>query len=414
MNRQLIDDVTSAFDEANADDETRAIIFTGAGRAFCAGDDRKEHTHPESEAEARDLVQAIQRATEAIVLGPKPVVGAINGWAVGGGFEWAINCDFPIWAASARGFFPEVSLNIFVTGAVTSLLPALVGLNRGPGDAVPRRRVRRRGPARAGCRVAGRARTSELLAEAHAVAARLAALPALAARAMKRVLNEGAVTDIRARAGRRDGGHGGRHARSRDHPPHAVRLLSLAAARPARHARLPADHGDPVRLHHRGRRLGRLRAGQPAQRRPVHVRPRPRGRPARLAVGRVHPHARRAVVPDRQQALRLAVRVRARAAHARPAGLPRQGQGARRVEQHQRDDLPAGQPAGLRALGRRPGHGDVGLRPLPAVLQADGDAAWPAATSTAGPTARWCWSGGRPRRRCSARSSRPSSRPATR
>ena len=129
MNRQLIDDVARAFDDANADDGTRAIVFTGTGRAFCAGDDRKEHVHPSGEAEARDLVDAIQRATEAVVFGAKPVVGAINGWAVGGGFEWAINCDFPIWADSARGFFPEVSLGIFVTGAVTSLLPALVGLN---------------------------------------------------------------------------------------------------------------------------------------------------------------------------------------------------------------------------------------------------------------------------------------------
>ena len=73
---------------------------------------------------------AIQRATHAITLGAKPVVGAINGWAVGGGFEWAINCDFPIWGRSAKGFFPEVSLNLFVTGAVTTLLPALVGLNK--------------------------------------------------------------------------------------------------------------------------------------------------------------------------------------------------------------------------------------------------------------------------------------------
>ena len=110
------------------DAATRAIIFTGAGRAFCAGDDRREHVQPKDEAEARDLVEAIQRATEAIIFGAKPVVGAINGWAVGGGFEWAINCDFPLWAESAKGFFPEVSLNIFVTGAVTSFLPALVGL----------------------------------------------------------------------------------------------------------------------------------------------------------------------------------------------------------------------------------------------------------------------------------------------
>ena len=76
------------------------------------------------------MVNAIQSATRAIIFGDKPVVGAINGWAVGGGFEWAINCDFPIWAESAKGFFPEVSLNAFVTGAVSSLLPALVGLNK--------------------------------------------------------------------------------------------------------------------------------------------------------------------------------------------------------------------------------------------------------------------------------------------
>ena len=57
----------------------------------------------------------------------------------------------------------------------------------------------------------------------------------------------------------------------------------------------------------------------------------------------------------------------------RAADLPRPGQGPGRVEQHQRDDLPARQPDGLRALGRRPGDGRLGLRALPALLQADGD-----------------------------------------
>ncbi len=120
MNRQLLRDVTQAFDDANADDATRVILFSGAGTAFCAGDDRHEHQHPASAAEAQAFVELIQGATRAIVLGAKPVVGAINGWAVGGGFEWAINCDFAIWAQSARGFFPEVSLNLFVTGRVTN------------------------------------------------------------------------------------------------------------------------------------------------------------------------------------------------------------------------------------------------------------------------------------------------------
>ncbi len=90
-------------------------------------------------------------------------------------------------------------------------------------------------------------------------------------------------------------------------------------------------------------------------------------------MGRLHPHARGALVPDRQQVLRLEVRVRARAAHGRTPHLSRAWQGAGRFEQHQRHDLPARQPARLRALGRRPRHGGVGLRALPAVLQAHGD-----------------------------------------
>lgn len=196
MNRRLIDDVARAFEDANADSKTRAIIFTGAGKAFCAGDDRREHVHPTCEEEARDLVCAIQRATYAIVLKNKPVVGAINGWAVGGGFEWAINCDFPIWAESARGFFPEVSLNVFVTGGVSSLLPALVGLNTARemlflGRRYDATELRTMG-------VAWRTvPDQDLMKLSLDTARRLAALPPLSVRAMKRVLNATALTDLR-------------------------------------------------------------------------------------------------------------------------------------------------------------------------------------------------------------------------
>ncbi|MBC7144003.1 MAG: enoyl-CoA hydratase/isomerase family protein [Thioclava marina] len=195
MNRALIDDVAKAFEDANADRATRAIIFTGAGKAFCAGDDRKAHTHPESEEDARNLVEAIQRATHAITLGAKPVVGAINGWAVGGGFEWAINCDFPIWARSATGFFPEVSLNLFVTGGVTALLPALVGLNKAREMLIFGERYSAEELARIG--VAWKVvEDEELIEHATEVAARLSALPPLALRAMKRVLNAVAMPDL--------------------------------------------------------------------------------------------------------------------------------------------------------------------------------------------------------------------------
>jgi enoyl-CoA hydratase/carnithine racemase len=195
MNRQLIDEVARAFDDANADTATRVILFTGQGRAFCAGDDRRAHIHPESEAEARDLVKAIQRATRSIIFGAKPVVGAINGWAVGGGFEWAINCDFPIWGESAKGFFPEVSLNLFVTGGVTTLLPALVGLNKAREMLFLGQRYSAKDLAEAG--LAWRVVPDDrLIDEARAVARQLAELPQLPVQAMKRVLNATAAMDL--------------------------------------------------------------------------------------------------------------------------------------------------------------------------------------------------------------------------
>ena len=120
MNRQLICDVTRAFDDANADDATRVIVFSGAGRAFCAGDDRHEHQHPQNEDEAREFVELIQDATRAIVLGAKPVVGAINGWAVWvAGSSGQSTVIFRSGRKPPGVFFPEVSLNLFVTGAVS-------------------------------------------------------------------------------------------------------------------------------------------------------------------------------------------------------------------------------------------------------------------------------------------------------
>jgi len=195
MNSTLIEDVARAFDDANADDKTRAIVFSGSGRAFCAGDDRNEHVHPNGEQEARKSVDAIQRATRAIVFGSKPVVGAINGWAVGGGFEWAINCDFPIWAESAKGFFPEVSLNLFVTGAVTSLLPALVGLNKAREMLFLGERYGADALLEIG--VAWRVvPDDQLMRAALELAAKLGGLPALSVQAMKRALNQSAACDL--------------------------------------------------------------------------------------------------------------------------------------------------------------------------------------------------------------------------
>jgi enoyl-CoA hydratase/carnithine racemase len=127
----LLADLHDRLSRAQAAPEVRAIVLTGAGRAFCAGDDLQEF--PAQAASARsaaDTCVAIQRITRDIMDGPKPVVGAVAGYAVGGGFEWMLNCDLVVAADDLVCFFPEMALGHFVTGGVTHLLPRAVGHQR--------------------------------------------------------------------------------------------------------------------------------------------------------------------------------------------------------------------------------------------------------------------------------------------
>lgn len=131
INPELLEDLIAALGAADRDRSIRAVVLTGAGRAFCAGDDLKEFgAQAGDEPATRAYIERIQDVTRAIVGGDTPVVGAIRGWAVGGGLEWVINCDFAVAADGTRFFFPETALGVFVTGGVTELLPRLVGLQR--------------------------------------------------------------------------------------------------------------------------------------------------------------------------------------------------------------------------------------------------------------------------------------------
>lgn len=195
MSVALIDDLTAALQEAGRDPATRVLILTGAGRAFCAGDDLKDHTHPKNEAAARIVVERIQNATSALASNPKLVIGAINGWAVGGGFEWAINCDLSIWSETAKAFFPELEWGLFVTGGVTALLPAMVGLTKARemlylGEKYTAAELHKLGLA---WKVVPPA---ELMATARVAAARIAALPPKAVADMKRALDRSAHLDL--------------------------------------------------------------------------------------------------------------------------------------------------------------------------------------------------------------------------
>ena len=120
-----------ALDESLADQQTAVVVLTGAGRAFCAGDDLKEFDRQSaSEAATRAHIAAIQNITRIMMGSDKPIIGAVHGYAVGGGFEWLLNCDLVVAADDLVAFFPEMDWGQFVTGGVTYLLPLAVGHQR--------------------------------------------------------------------------------------------------------------------------------------------------------------------------------------------------------------------------------------------------------------------------------------------
>ena len=125
----LLEGLNIALERANADERIGAIVLAGAGRAFCAGDDLVEQRSmlDADEATVTGFVDAIQQVTRHLVFGDTPVVAAVRGWAVGGAFSWPVNCDFSVWSDDARGFFPELKIGLYPSGAVTFLLPLQVG-----------------------------------------------------------------------------------------------------------------------------------------------------------------------------------------------------------------------------------------------------------------------------------------------
>lgn len=129
INAELLEGLNAALARADSNEHVGAIVLTGAGRAFCAGDDLVEQRsmlHAD-EAAVVAFVDAIQQVTRHLMLGDTPVVAAVRGWAVGGAFSWPVNCDFSVWSDDARGFFPEMKIGLYPSGAVTFLLPLQVG-----------------------------------------------------------------------------------------------------------------------------------------------------------------------------------------------------------------------------------------------------------------------------------------------
>lgn len=127
LSKQLLIEIGQVFRALATDKNTRVVVLTGAGeKAFCAGADLKERQGM-SENDVRGLLRLYRESFGAIDRCPKPVVAAINGVALGGGFEVALSCDLRVVAKGAIVGLPETSLAIIPGAGGTQRLSRLIG-----------------------------------------------------------------------------------------------------------------------------------------------------------------------------------------------------------------------------------------------------------------------------------------------
>ena len=124
----LYAELNDALARAEADPDARVVLLTGEGRAFCVGADLKEHKAGRTAFDRRQYLQGEQQVCKRLLLLKKPVIAAVNGFALGAGAEMAMASDFILMAESAQIGLPEISIGNFLGGGVPWLLPRLVGL----------------------------------------------------------------------------------------------------------------------------------------------------------------------------------------------------------------------------------------------------------------------------------------------
>ena len=126
MNKQMWLEIQTALEDVKKDDTIRVLIFTGEGRAFSTGADLKESKTRTQEA-YREYLEYLQRVSLEIIRFEKPTIAAVNGYALGSGYELALACDIRIAAEDAPIGSPEARVSSSATGGSFRLLHDLIG-----------------------------------------------------------------------------------------------------------------------------------------------------------------------------------------------------------------------------------------------------------------------------------------------
>ena len=171
----ILDGLLAAIELIDRSEAIGAAVLTGRGRAFSAGGDITAMAGMDERTFA-DTIARYMRVSAAFRACPKPIVAAVHGYALAGGFELALICDVRFAARGTRFGLPDTPLGLSPTSGMTWLLPRVVGLGRAmhltlSGDDIDAEEAERIGL------VSRVTEPEELLAEAEAFARRLASYP---------------------------------------------------------------------------------------------------------------------------------------------------------------------------------------------------------------------------------------------
>lgn len=195
LNSTVLDEMSAAFDDLAADDDVQVVIVTGSGeKAFVAGADITQ-MRPMNAGEGKAFAEKGEGLFLKIDHFPKPVIAAVNGFALGGGCELAMACDIRLASEKAKIGQPEVNLGIIPGFGGTQRLPRLVGRGMAKlmiytGDMIDAQEALRIGL------VQKVTAPEELLGEAKAIAKRIMAKSPMAVRMAKLAINRGLEMDL--------------------------------------------------------------------------------------------------------------------------------------------------------------------------------------------------------------------------
>ncbi len=194
INQTMIGELADAVEEADANDKVRCIIVTGSEKAFAAGADIGSMAELSFvEAFKMDL---FTEPTERIMRCRKPIIAAVAGYALGGGCELAMICDFVIAADNAKFGQPEINLGIVAGIGGTQRLTRLVGKSKSMDMHLTGRFMDAEEAERSGL-VSRIVPAKKLMEEAQAVAQKIAEKSMVTAMAVKEAVNRAEETSLR-------------------------------------------------------------------------------------------------------------------------------------------------------------------------------------------------------------------------